>query len=174
MVTDQIKRKLESKFIQAQGKVGEFLLESGKINFFERNTFVRKISFPLLCTCKPVCELYCTLKKCEVVSVFTSGYVNKETILHFFYKITNERGTKTVFTYAHVKWFYSQSERAYYLNYFIIPFLLLPLCSNIKFFGTFHRHESCRTDRLWAIGPFLYGPRCARSALLLPRANITR
>ena len=28
---------------------------------------------------------------------FTSGYVNTETILHFFYKITNERGTKTVF-----------------------------------------------------------------------------
>ena len=51
--------------------------------------------------------------------VFTSGYVNTETILHFFYKITNERGTKTVFTYAHVKWFYGQSERVYYLNYFI-------------------------------------------------------
>ena len=52
--------------------------------------------------------------------VFTSGYVNTETILHFFYKITNERGTKTVFTYAHVKWFYGQSECAYYLNYFIM------------------------------------------------------
>ena len=26
---------------------------------------------------------------------------------------------KTVFTYAHVKWFYGQLERAYYLNYFI-------------------------------------------------------
>ena len=26
--------------------------------------------------------------------VFTSGYVNTETILHFFYKISNERGTK--------------------------------------------------------------------------------
>ena len=51
--------------------------------------------------------------------VFTSGYVNTETILHFFHKITNERGTKTVFTYAHIKWFYGQSERAYYLNYFI-------------------------------------------------------
>ena len=47
------------------------------------------------------------------------GYVNTEIILHFFYKITNERGTKTVFTYAHVKWFYGQSERAYYLNYFL-------------------------------------------------------
>ena len=45
-----------------------------------------------------------------MVSVFTSGYVNTETILHFFYKITNERGTKTVFTYAHIKWFYGQSE----------------------------------------------------------------
>ena len=58
------------------------------------------------------------MKKCKMVSVFTSGYVNMETILHFFYKITNERGTKTVFTYAHVKWFYGQSEHAYYLNYF--------------------------------------------------------
>ena len=55
-----------------------------------------------------------------MVSVFTSGYVNTETILHFFSKITNERGTKTVFTYAHVKWFYGQSERAYHLNYFIM------------------------------------------------------
>ena len=54
-------------------------------------------------------------RKSEVVSslsrvlptsqVFTSGYVNTQTILHFFYKITNERGMKTVFTYAHVKWF---------------------------------------------------------------------
>ena len=52
--------------------------------------------------------------------VFTSGDVNMETILHFFYKITDERGMKTVFTYAHVKWFYGQSEGAYYLNYFII------------------------------------------------------
>ena len=52
--------------------------------------------------------------------MFTSGYVNTETILHFFYKITNERGTKTVFTYTHVIWFYGQSERAYYLNYFIM------------------------------------------------------
>ena len=51
--------------------------------------------------------------------VFTSGYVNTETILYFFYKITNERGMKTVFTYAHVKLFYGQSERMYYLNYFI-------------------------------------------------------
>ena len=59
------------------------------------------------------------LKKCKMVSVFTSGYVNTETILHFFYKTTNERGMKTVFTYTHVKWFYGQSERTYYLNYFI-------------------------------------------------------
>ena len=84
------------------------------------------------------------MKKSKMVSVFTSGYVNTETILHFFYKITNERGTKTVFTYVcvlyscnfvhfmhscvlhsckmvfiHVKWFYGQSERTHYLNYFI-------------------------------------------------------
>ena len=52
--------------------------------------------------------------------VFKSGYVNTETILHFFYKITNERGTKTMFTYAHVKRFYGQSEHVYHLNYFII------------------------------------------------------
>ena len=37
------------------------------------------------------------MKKCETVSVFTSGYVTTETILHFFYKITNERGTKNGF-----------------------------------------------------------------------------
>ena len=30
-----------------------------------------------------------------------------------------------MFTYAHVKWFYGQSERAYYLNYFIINLLKL-------------------------------------------------
>ena len=52
------------------------------------------------------------------------GYVNTETILHFFYKITNERGMKTMLTYAHVKWCYGQSERVYYLNYFIIALLL--------------------------------------------------
>ena len=40
-------------------------------------------------------------------------------------KITNERGTKTVFTYARVKWFYGQSERAYYLNYFITLYIIL-------------------------------------------------
>ena len=51
--------------------------------------------------------------------MFTSGYVNTETILHFFYKITNERGMKTMFTHAHVKWFYGQSECAYCLNYFL-------------------------------------------------------
>ena len=56
----------------------------------------------------------------QTSQVFTSGYVNTETILHFFYKITNERRTKTVFTYAHVKWFYGQSECVYYLNYFIM------------------------------------------------------
>ena len=50
---------------------------------------------------------------------FPAYWVNTETILHFFYKITNERGAKTVFTYAHVIWFYGQSEHAYYLNYFI-------------------------------------------------------
>ena len=59
------------------------------------------------------------MKKCKMVSLFTQPDVNTETVLHFFYKITNERGTKTVFTYAHVKWFYGQSERVYYLNYFI-------------------------------------------------------
>ena len=55
--------------------------------------------------------------------VFTSVYVNTETILHFFCKITNERGMKTVFTYAYVKWFYGQSEHAYYLNYFIYIYI---------------------------------------------------
>ena len=51
-------------------------------------------------------------------SIFISWVILK----NFFYKITNERETKTVFTYAHVKWFYGQSECACYLNYFIIDF----------------------------------------------------
>ena len=51
-------------------------------------------------------------------------------------KITNERGTKTVFTYAHVKWFYGQSERAYYLNYFIKYFFKI-LCLTLSEFLIF-------------------------------------
>ena len=47
-----------------------------------------------------------------MVSVFTSSYVNTETILHFSYNITNDRGTKTVFTYAHENGFMAnQSAR---------------------------------------------------------------
>ena len=80
-----------------------------------------------------------TMKKCKIVIMFTSGYVNTETILHFFYKITNERGTKSVFTYTHVKWFYGQSEHAYYLNYFIIV--------NVKQLNI----EVKRTTKMWHI-----------------------
>ena len=84
--------------------------KKGEIQFFRwlKGVFVRV-----------VVDVWTPMKKCKMVSVFTSGYVNTETILHFFYKITNERGTKIMFTCAHVKWFYGQSERAYYLNYFI-------------------------------------------------------
>ena len=28
-----------------------------------------------------------------------------------------------MFAYAHVKWFYGQSERAYYLNYFMLLYI---------------------------------------------------
>ena len=63
------------------------------------------------------------LKKCEMVSVFTLPDVNTWEVGRTRDKRRkprrDERGTKTVFTYAHVKWFYGQSERAYYLNYFI-------------------------------------------------------
>ena len=93
------------------------------------------------------------MKKCEIVSVFIQPDVNTREIgrtrhkqliecfpnlasvyiklckhrivVHFFYKITKERGTKTVFTCAHVKWFSGQSERAYYLNYFMIKILFI-------------------------------------------------
>ena len=64
--------------------------------------------------------------------VFTSGKEHTETILHFFYIITNERGTKTLFTYSHVKWFYGQSERAYYLNYLLKRNINSQNCSLIK------------------------------------------
>ena len=56
--------------------------------------------------------------------VFTPGYVNMENILHFFYKITKERGTKTMFTYAHVKWFYGQSERILFELFYNLIFHL--------------------------------------------------
>ena len=82
------------------------------------------------------------MKKCKMVSVFTQPDVNTETILHFFYKITNERGTKTVFTYSHVKWFYGQSERAYYLNYFIINGNYCILCT----FNVFSPDSGCSKD----------------------------
>ena len=36
-----------------------------------------------------------------------------------------------LFTYAHVKWFYGQSEHAYYLNYFIQINGIWHLSSNI-------------------------------------------
>ena len=42
--------------------------------------------------------------------------------------MTNERGTKTVFTYANVKWLYGQSEHAYYLNYFINDNIITMMC----------------------------------------------
>ena len=57
-------------------------------------------------------------------------------------KITNERGTKTVFTHAHVKWFYGQSERAYYLNYFIIIHVPREL---LKCFGGSSSCDSCES-----------------------------
>ena len=66
------------------------------------------------------------MKKCKMVSLFTQPDVNTREVGRTRDKrrkprreIANERGTKTVFTYAHVKWFYGQSERVYYLNYFI-------------------------------------------------------
>ena len=45
---------------------------------------------------------------------------------------------KTVFTYAHVKWFYGQSERAYYLNHFIknifkVKFYLCNMVSHVLY-----------------------------------------
>ena len=80
--------------------------------------------------------------------MFTSGYVNTETILHFFYKVTNERGTKTVFTYAHVKWFYGQSERAYYLNYFIKIYgsFLVQVGINLDLMAAYKGHHYARAN----------------------------
>ena len=39
-----------------------------------------------------------------------------------------------MFTYAHVKWFYDQSERVYYLNYFIILYISHHLVSLSLYF----------------------------------------
>ena len=65
----------------------------------------------------PAYQVFSQPPKC----LHQANYVNMATIFHFFYKITNERGTKTVFTCTRVKWFYGQSEGVYYLNYFIKP-----------------------------------------------------
>ena len=42
-----------------------------------------------------------------------------------------------MFTYAHVKWFYGQSECAYYLNYFLIK----NPCSYNLLFSKMERHR---------------------------------
>ena len=60
-----------------------------------------------------------------LITVDMLALVSFSWLMKKFYKITNERGTKTVFTYAHVKWFYGQSERAYCLNYFIKQTLII-------------------------------------------------
>ena len=122
-----------------------------------------KFHCKILCICVVVSSLSSVLPTSQM---FTSGYVNTETILHFFYKIANERGTKTVFTYAHVKWFYGQSKRAYYLNYFIINNVcyhtkILPSISHVNLFSSLicwkmyrhceenlHVHHSC----VWSVG----------------------
>ena len=46
-----------------------------------------------------------------------------------------------MFTYAHVKWFYGQSERAYYLNYFIkgFPALRKAVTTHVKKYDIFSR-----------------------------------
>ena len=87
--------------------------------------------------CSPGCHVNFNIfytVRCDILPYYIYIYIyiymhmrysaKTETILHFFYKLTNGRGTKTLFTYAHVKWFYGQSERAYHLNYFIILFVL--------------------------------------------------
>ena len=47
-----------------------------------------------------------------------------------------------MFTYAHVKWFYGQSEHAYYLNYFINVSQILP----VPYFIAYFRPEVCKTE----------------------------
>ena len=63
-----------------------------------------------------------TLNKLETtllhIVVSYAYLVNTESILHFFYKITNEKGTKTVFTYARVKWFYGYVNTESILRFF--------------------------------------------------------
>ena len=44
-----------------------------------------------------------------------------------------------MFTYAHVKWFYGQSERAFYLNYFIKCYNGVLKARNL--FGKFSKFE---------------------------------
>ena len=72
---------------------------------------------------------------------------------------------KTVFRYAHVKWFYGQSERTYYLNYFIIRddrdfvLKLVDSYSGLWMRKTFGG-QMCTSSLCWPQVPFckLYSP----------------
>ena len=44
---------------------------------------------------------------------------------------------KTMFTCAHVKWFYGQSERVYYLNYFVNHFIYQLMDIHARIFFNF-------------------------------------
>ena len=45
--------------------------------------------------------------------------LERQEISSVFHTLLKKCKMVSVFTYAHVKWLYGQSERAYYLNYFI-------------------------------------------------------
>ena len=63
-----------------------------------------------------------------------------------------------MFTYAHVKWFYGQSERAYYLNYFIMLIYKWERnLVNINFVSIF-RHPSNVLGVNWRRLVLLVGP----------------
>ena len=64
-----------------------------------------------------------------------------------------------MFTYAHVKWFYGQSERAYYLNYFITGHTKIPRQANCCVFIQWrHSLFNCSLYSVYILG--LVGIHC--------------
>ena len=61
-----------------------------------------------------------------------------------------------MFTYARVKWFYGQSERAYYLNYFIkgFPALRKAVTTHVKKYDIFSRVFDIANQLLTRHTPF--------------------
>ena len=64
-----------------------------------------------------------------------------------------------MFIYAHVKWFYGQSERAYYLNYFINMYIYIyvrPFSKTLQLENVHEISETCVLIKNTLVCKFVY------------------